>query len=55
MFQVGDVVEDITMEMTGFVVAVVVVMGTPIVHVEFFGCGEDKVVGVMMHDLRKVS
>jgi hypothetical protein len=53
MFQIGDVVEDITMEMTGFVVAVVVVMRTPIVHVEFFGC-EDEVVGVMMHELRKV-
>ena len=54
MFQIGDIVEDITMDMTGVIVGVVVVMGTPIFHVEFFGC-EDYMVGVMMHDLRKVQ
>jgi hypothetical protein len=54
MFQIGDIVEDITMNITGIVVGVAVVMGTPIIHVEFFGC-EEYMVGVMMHDLRRVT
>jgi hypothetical protein len=58
MFQIGDIVKDITPEyadcnMTGIVVCALNVAGKPVFHVQFYG--EDEAIPLLSYEIEKVS
>lgn len=59
MFQIGDIVKDITPEyadcdFTGVIVDAVVVLGFPVFHIQFFD-NDDGIIPLQPHEIQKVS
>jgi hypothetical protein len=58
MFQVGDIVKDVSVEyadcdMTGIIVGAVNIMGKSVFHVQFYG--EDEAIPLYSYEIEKVS
>jgi hypothetical protein len=59
MFQVGDIVRDISAEyadcdFTGIIISAAIVFGQPIFHIRFFD-SPDELIALKTHEIQKVS